>query len=266
METVTSSDGTSIVYERHGEGPPLILLHGGGSRHYWKPIAPRFTDDFTVVVPDRRGYGESGDNDEYSIEREVDDARAVIDSVDGDPILFGHSFGGLQVIEVAQATPVEKVIAYEPAYLVGEYQEQADLAAEMQARLDDGKRREAMKLHLREVLHGGEGVYFERWLDEWPAWPACVENVENTIRMDRALEQHSLPGALDVDVPSLLLTGTDGPPHLRDSVRAVHNALPDSCLTEFEGVSHFGPTEAPDRVIPRVRSFISREKREDRIE
>ncbi|PSP64958.1 alpha/beta hydrolase [Halobacteriales archaeon QH_8_64_26] len=266
METMTSSDGTSIVYERHGEGPPLILLHGGGSRHYWKPIVPRFTDDFTVVAPDRRGYGDSGDNDEYSIEREIDDARAVIDPVDGDPILLGHSFGGLQAIEAARVTPVEKVIAYEPAYLVGEYKEQADLAAEIQARLDDGKRREAMKLHLHEVLHGGEGADFERWLDEWPAWPACVENVESTIRMDRALERHCLPDALDIDAPSLLLTGTEGPPHLQDSVRAVHDALPDSRLIEFEGVSHFGPTEAPDRVAAEVRSFISEEETESRIE
>jgi pimeloyl-ACP methyl ester carboxylesterase len=266
METATSSDGTSIVYERHGEGPPLILLHGGGTRHYWTPIVPQFTDDFTVVVPDRRGYGESGDNDEYSIEREIDDARAVIDSVDGDPILFGHSFGGLQAIEAAQVTPVETVIAYEPAYLVSEYRERADLAARMQARLDDGRPREAMKLHLREVLHGSEDVDFERWLDGWPARPACVENVENTVRMDRALERHSLPDGLDVDAPSLLLTGTEGPPRLRDSVRAVHDALPDSRLAEFVGVSHFGPTEAPDRVTARVRSFVSGKGTENRIE
>lgn len=260
MQTVTSADGTSIAYEQHGEGPPLILLHGGSTRHYWKPLIPRFSDDFTVVLPDRRGRGDSGDNDEYSIECEVEDARAVIDAVDGDPVLFGHSFGGLQAIETAQVAPVKKFIAYEPAYLVGEYREQADLSAQMQARLDNGERREAMKLHLYEVIHGGEIDDLDGWLDKWPPWPACVEHVENTVRMDRALEQHRLPETLDVDAPALMLTGTEGPSHLRESVRAVNEALPNSRLVEFEGLSHSGPTEAPDRVIAEVRLFIEGRK------
>ena len=34
METVTSRDGTPIAYERSGEGPPLILVHGTTSDHY----------------------------------------------------------------------------------------------------------------------------------------------------------------------------------------------------------------------------------------
>lgn len=252
MQTITSADGTSIAYEQHGEGPPLILLHGGSTRHYWKPIIPRFTDDFTVVLSDRRGRGDSGDNDEYDIECEVQDVRAVIDAVNGDPILFGHSFGGLQTIETARVASVEKVIAYEPAYLVGEYREQADLSAQMQARLDNGERREAMKLHLCEVIHGGEVDDLNEWLDEWPPWPACVENVENAVRMDRALEQYHLPDTLDVDAPALMLTGTEGPSHLRDSVCAVHEALPNSRLVEFEGLGHSSPTEAPDRVTAEV--------------
>jgi len=260
MQTVTSADGTRIAYERHGEGegPPLILLHGGGTRHYWKPIVPRFAEDFTVITPDRRGRGDSGDSDEYSIEREVEDARAVIEAVDGDPILFGHSFGGLQAIEAARVAPVAKLVAYEPSVLVGEYREQADLAARMQARLDEGEHHEAMKLHLREVLHGDgiEEEDFEGWLDDWPGWPAEVEFVENTVRMDRALEGYRLPDTLDVDAPALMLTGTDGPPHLRESVRAVDDALSNSRLVEFKGVSHFGPTEAPDRISAEVRAFV----------
>lgn len=260
MQTVTSADGTSIAYEQHGEGegPPLILLHGGGTRHYWKPIVPRFAEGFTVITPDRRGRGDSGDSNEYSIEREVEDACAVIDAIDGDPILFGHSFGGLQAIEAARVAPVAKLVTYEPAILVGAYREQANLAARMQEQLDAGERQEAMKLHLSEVLHGSgiEGDDFEGWLEDWPGWPAEVEFAENTVRMDRALEEYRLPDTLDVDVPALMLTGTDGPPHLRESVRAVNEALPNSRLIEFEGVSHFGPTEAPNRISAEIRAFV----------
>jgi len=54
----------------------------------------------------------------------------------------------------------------------------------------------------------------------------------------------------------LLLTRTEGPPHLQDGVRAVDAALSNSQLVEFESVGHGGPTEAPDRVMAAVRDFI----------
>jgi len=256
MPTVTSPDGTRIAYERHGDGPPLVLLHGGLTRRYWDPLVPRFADDFTVVTPDRRGRGESGDTEPYSIEREVEDARAVVDAVDGEPVLFGHSFGGLQAVEAASVTPVAGVVAYEPAYLGDDYRETADLAARMQARLDAGEPEAATKLHLREVLHGDDIDDIDAWLDDWPVWPAPVDHVENTIRMNRALEGHPLPDSLDIDAPVLLLTGSEGPAHLRESVRAVHDALPDSRLVEFEGVGHSGPTEAPARTAEAVLDFV----------
>jgi pimeloyl-ACP methyl ester carboxylesterase len=256
MLTVTSPDGTRIAYERHGDGPPLVLLHGGLTRRYWDPLVPRLADDHTVIVPDRRGRGESGDGEDYSIEREIADARAVVEAVEEPPVLFGHSFGGLQAIEAARSAPVAGVVAYEPAYLVDDYRETADLAARMQARLDAGERREATKLHLHEVLRD-DIEDFDAWLDEWPVWPAPVDHVENTLRMNRALEAHPLPDAFGVDAPVLLLTGSEGPAHLRESVRAVHDALPESRLVEFEGVGHSGPTEAPERTVEAVREFVA---------
>ncbi|NHN46637.1 alpha/beta hydrolase [Halostella sp. JP-L12] len=259
MQTVASADGTRIAYERRGDGPPLVLLHGGSSSSYWDPVVPRFADDYTVVVPDRRGRGNSDHPDDpaaYGLDREVDDVHAVVEAVDGDPVLFGHSFGGLQAIEAARDAPVEAVVAYEPAVIVGEYRERADLADRMRARLDEGERREAMKLHLGEVIHGGEMDDLDAWLAEWPAWPDCVERVEKALYMNRAVEEYRLPDELDVDAPALLLTGSEGPSHLRDSVRAVREALPDSRLVEFDGVSHIGPVEAPDRVVPEVQSFL----------
>lgn len=258
MPTATSSDGTRIAFERHGDGPPLVLLHGGGTRDFWKPLVPRFTDEYTVVTPDRRGRGDSGDADAYSIDREIGDVRAVLETLDRDPVVFGHSFGGLLAIEVARVEPVAAVVAYEPAYLVGDYRESAGLATRMQARLDDGDRRGAMKLHLREAIHGGDVDNLDRWLAEWPGWPDCVEHVENTVRMDRALEAHQLPATLALDAPTLLLTGTDGPSHLRESVRAVRDAVPDSRLVEFDDLGHLGPVTAPDRITEAVLAHVER--------
>jgi pimeloyl-ACP methyl ester carboxylesterase len=61
---VRSRDGTSIAYDRIGDGPALILVGGAFSHRSWKgwtrlsePLAPRFT----VISYDRRGRGDSGD-------------------------------------------------------------------------------------------------------------------------------------------------------------------------------------------------------------
>src|SRR5919201_3717193 len=43
-----------------GSGPPLLLLHGHPQTHYmWHAVGGRLAEDFTVVIPDLRGYGES---------------------------------------------------------------------------------------------------------------------------------------------------------------------------------------------------------------
>jgi pimeloyl-ACP methyl ester carboxylesterase len=256
MQTVTSADGTRIAYERHGDGPPMILLHGGSAPQYWQPVVPRFAEDYTVVVPHRRGVGESGDSDEYSLDSGVEDVRAVVDAVDGEPVMFGHSFGGLLALEAARTAAVERLVAYEPAVLVGEYRDQASLAAQMRTRLDEGDRREAMKFYIREVMHGGDIDDLEGWLAEWPPWPDIAGLAENIVRINRAIEGYRLPETLAVDAPTLLLTGTEGPPHLKDGIRAVREAIPDCQFVEFEGLGHGGPAEAPERVTTEVRTFI----------
>jgi pimeloyl-ACP methyl ester carboxylesterase len=261
MQTVTSADGTEIAYETHDDsgGLPLVLLHGGGTRRYWDPVVPRLAEEYTVVVPDRRGRGDSGDHETYSLRKEVEDTLAVVAAVDGDPALYGHSFGGLRAIETAREVPVAAVVAYEPAVLVGDYREESALADRMEAKLDAGDPEDAMRLHLREVLHGGDigDEAFDAWLDEWPAWPEYAGFIESTLRMDRVIEEYRLPEPLDVGAPALMLTGSEGPQHLRDSVRAVDEALPDSRLVEFDGVGHNGPTAAADRVTPTVREFLA---------
>lgn len=55
------ANGTTINLVTGGSGPPLLLLHGYPQSHVmWHKIAPRLAQDFTVVAPDLRGYGDSG--------------------------------------------------------------------------------------------------------------------------------------------------------------------------------------------------------------
>ena len=250
MQTVTAADGTRIAYERHGAGPPLVLLHGSaGTRHAWDAVVPRLEAAFTVIVPDRRGRGASGDADAHSLAREIADLQAVLDTVEGTPTVFGHSYGGLVTLAAATDLALDRVILYEPAVLVDGYRGD-DLAARMQARLDDGKRRDAMKLFFREA--GGVPAP-----EQLPIWPQDVDFdlVETVIRENRAVESYEVPPRPDIDCPTLLLTGERGPDHLRAGVRALADRIPQSRIVEFDGVGHVGTQSAPGTVADAVRSF-----------
>jgi haloacetate dehalogenase len=58
-ERIQTSEAT-IHAVRRGSGPPLLLLHGYPQTHVmWHLVAPKLAEEFTVVVPDLRGYGDS---------------------------------------------------------------------------------------------------------------------------------------------------------------------------------------------------------------
>src|SRR5579862_2297818 len=54
------TSGAAINLVTGGSGPPLLLLHGYPQTHVlWRKIAPRLAEEFTLVIPDLRGYGDS---------------------------------------------------------------------------------------------------------------------------------------------------------------------------------------------------------------
>jgi haloacetate dehalogenase len=59
-QTVLTS-GTTINVVVGGNGPPVLLLHGYPQTHVeWRKIAPELAKNYTLVIPDLRGYGDSG--------------------------------------------------------------------------------------------------------------------------------------------------------------------------------------------------------------
>jgi len=55
-----ATSGGEINLVTGGSGPPLLLLHGYPQSHVlWRKVAPRLAQDFTLVIPDLRGYGDS---------------------------------------------------------------------------------------------------------------------------------------------------------------------------------------------------------------
>ncbi|MGH3100289.1 MAG: alpha/beta fold hydrolase, partial [Thermoleophilia bacterium] len=59
---VVQANGLEIAYERAGEGPPLVLVHGGAvDARMWRPQLAALADEFTVVAWDEPGAGRSSD-------------------------------------------------------------------------------------------------------------------------------------------------------------------------------------------------------------
>ena len=100
MEQVISKDGTTIVFDRLGTGPAIILVSGGSvDRSSNAPLAALLSEHFTVFNYDRRGRGPSRNTPPYAVAREVEDIDAVIGAAGGSACLYGSSSGAALALE-----------------------------------------------------------------------------------------------------------------------------------------------------------------------
>lgn len=85
-----------------GDGPALVLLHGYPETHLmWRKIAPRLAENYTVICPDLRGYGDSSAPDSsnthapYSKRQMANDQIQVLNTLGFENFfLVGHDRGG----------------------------------------------------------------------------------------------------------------------------------------------------------------------------
>ena len=106
--------GEAELRVRHGgEGPPVLLLHGHPRTHTtWHRVAPLLAEDFTVVCPDLRGYGESSkpettaDHEPYSKRAMARDAVALMSSLGHEQFtVVGHDRGACVAYRTALDHP-----------------------------------------------------------------------------------------------------------------------------------------------------------------
>jgi pimeloyl-ACP methyl ester carboxylesterase len=78
-EQVTSADGTKLAVTITGDGPPLVVCPGSlATARDWQLVARALAPRMTTYALDRRGHGHSGDDPDYSLDREQDDLAAVV--------------------------------------------------------------------------------------------------------------------------------------------------------------------------------------------
>jgi pimeloyl-ACP methyl ester carboxylesterase len=258
----TSRDGTSIGYEKTGQGPPLV--HGtGADRTRWAPVLERLGERFTVCAMDRRGRGASGDAPTYAIEREFEDVIAVVEAIDQPVYLMGHSFGAICSLEALRLTDrVKRAVLYEPPLTLDKVIIEARVVDELEARLAKGDRQGVLEIFYRDVVRMPPSQLAV--MQSLPAWTGLMASAHTIPREERlsvlgAPEQFHFRGErfASVRVPTLLLLGGDSAAFFKSSIGAVHAALSSGRIVVMAGQQHTAMDTAPDLFLREVIGFLT---------
>jgi pimeloyl-ACP methyl ester carboxylesterase len=113
--------GANLYYAVQGEGPPLLMIHGGvGDAGMFAAIAPFLADRYQVITYDRRGNSRSklaGAPQPLRVEQQSDDAARILDACsDQLPYVFGSSGGAIVALDLAarHGKKLRGVVAHEP--------------------------------------------------------------------------------------------------------------------------------------------------------
>ena len=285
MPRTSPVDGFSLAYDRTGDGPPVVLLHGWpGGRGDYRLVEPLLADAADVVVPDLRGFGESDQHpvppDEgYSGDAQARSVLGLLDELGlGPVVLAGYDIGSRIAQVIARQAP-ERVRALvvtppmpgagqrllDPAVL-SEFWYQNFHRLDLSGRLLDGDR-DAVRTYLQH--------FWTHW--SGPAYtPASAD-------LDRLADTYGRPGAFTASIgwyrvgPGILTRGLaeQAPaPDERLAVRThvlwpAHDPLfpaawadrldeffSDVSLTPLPDSGHFVPLEAPDAFAAAIRAAL----------
>jgi pimeloyl-ACP methyl ester carboxylesterase len=109
-------NGLKMYYEIHGQGKPLILIHGGGStiQSNFEKVIPLFAEKRKVIAVELQAHGRTNDrNTDLTFEQDADDIATLLKNLNIDRAdFFGFSNGGTTALQIAIRHPeiVDKII------------------------------------------------------------------------------------------------------------------------------------------------------------
>jgi proline iminopeptidase len=267
MSPSTRENG--LFYEIHGQGTPIVVLHGGlGLDHqYLRPALDSWGDFARLVYLDHRGNGQSdtpGDWEEITFEAMTNDIESLRSALGiDDVILYGHSYGGFIALDYALRHPERLrglVLGSTAPHLRSEPRIPPDA--------DPGA-----VAAFGEILSGPMGSD-DQWADTWRRalplyWPkmdaALAADIHDRTHYSAAawnrsaqlLADYDMSDALpQIQTPTLLLSGDQDfltGPASHEELRA---GLPNSELVVFEGAGHFPFLSARDQYRSAVESWV----------
>jgi len=265
--------GHTLSSYAFGEGPPVILLHGlAATKLSYLPVLPALARRYRVVVPDLPGHGESTKpRARYTPAYFARVILALMDEVGTDrAALVGNSMGGRIAMEVAAGAPdrVSALALLDPAA--------AGLPFPMYARLlgmlPTGVGAVPVPLRKRAVVFGIRQLFADPERLPKGAYLAGADEFIRVYRHGRARvallsamrgliadgADHFWERVADVDVPTLIVWGSDDRLVPVRIGRRLAATLPRAELVVLPGVGHVPQFEDPEETRRLLLGFLDR--------
>lgn len=260
MHTVTSADGTTIAYDRAGSGPTIVFVPGAfNDRTTCAPLAQQLQNRYTVVCPDRRGRGNSGDAiapadaATYDVQREIEDLDTLIAAEGGEAAVFGFSSGAILALEAAVAgSQITRLALYEPPFALGGLAGSAQdgFPERLAALIADGRPGDAVAtMQVEGIGLPADRVEQFRQSPMWPKLEAIAQTVVYDATITRA-PNIPTPQMARLDIETLVLSSSESWPGLREAAQALPKHLARAHYVDVPGGADHGiPAEATAKAL-----------------
>ena len=258
------SGGRRLYVQVHGEGAPLLLLHGGGSNAatWWQQL-PDFSARHRCITMDLRGFGRSAaPMDEFRHECFVADVVAVLDHLGLERVsVLGQSLGGMVGLRLALQHP-QRVAAFVACDSpLGVDHAGIRDALERRARRADAQTLEQRALGRWFLQCHPEGAALYAQINAFNPGTHSVSPAEWKAAMARLMDPAQL---LPMDAlralhcPVLWLVGAEDPLVPVQAMRDAQALVPSSELAVVADCGHSTYFEKPAVFNPLVLDFLSR--------
>ena len=260
MSTAISKDGTTIAYEKTGKGMVIILVNGGLAHRKLDgetELATRLAKNFTVIIFDRRGRGESSDTKPYSVRKEIEDIDALIKEAGGSAYLFGSSSGAALALLAAEQLGPEKVLRlalYDPPYFTDAKDKQKIVQekTEINELVANGKAGDAVTVFLK---NRGTSPDEMEGIRNSPKWKD-LERVGHTLVYDfEILGDGSIPldVAKRIAIPAIVLDGEKSFGSMHATAETLGKVIPGATRKTLKGQTH---EVSPEVLAPVLSDFF----------